>query len=414
MKRTIALICAFFVMFTTAAQASYTCADVYNVTETVFDWAKRNISPLGKTDSVASDYYVFAMSRADKSFSYNKYADITASRNTESSADARRLIMVNAASGGSLSDEFVAKNTYECDLNRAADRADAIVALLGGEYKIKSKSTDTDNLAAGLVSMQDIDGSFDGNVLSTAKSIIAMSFFSGKVYIVKGTEPGEKYRYDVNSAILRAVDYLQNSKDDDFGFGSLTDTAYAVMALDSAGVDADNDPGFSDGINSVLGTLIGYVGSEENLNMDVDGGAAILCALVSHLRAMQGNSAFFALRTEDMPYNPNDYSGDINRSGVGLVTASGEETEVVPNAEIYGYESEEKPYTLTADDTADTQTADYQKKSIRVLQIAVIVTALFLAAAAAVGFTAYVVYIRPRKSFHIKKSEDDEDIRVYK
>lgn len=409
MKKTVALICAFFVMFFGTAQAAHTGADIYNGMEMAFNWLKSNVSPLGDTNSVAADYYVMAMSRADKTFAYDKYKKITASRTNETVRDAQRCIMANTASGGSLSDAFVAENTYNADLNRAADKADAICAILSGEYKIKSKTTDIDKLAVGLVSMQNTDGSFDGDVLSTSKSIIALSFLSGRVYTVKGEEQGEKYRYDINSAILRGVDYLQNAKNEDFGFGSVKNTAFAIMALDAAGVDADNDPGFSDGEKSTLGALMNAENPDGSFGEYADNTALAACALVSHLRAMQGNSGFFALRTEDMPYNPSDYAEDINRSGEGLKSESVEEIEIKTETSEIKSDTGEKPYELNATQPADTQTLYDQKKTPRVLAIAVVIAAIIMIALLSIGFVAYVIYVRPRKRFHMRKTDDSDD-----
>lgn len=409
MKRIIAFICAFFMLSSGVTQAEYTGTQIYKSILHTFNWIEENISPLGDTDSIASDYCVMAMRRFNRPFDYNKYAKITASREPETVQDAHRIITANTASGGTLSNEFVAENTYRCNFTRASDKADSIIALQSGEYKIKSKSTDIDKLAVGLVLMQNSDGSFDGDVLATSKSIIALSFFSGNAYIVKGKEMGEKYRYDINSAILRGVDYLQNNKNPDFGFGSVKNTAYAVMALDAAGVDADNDPGFSDGSSSTLKALMSFHNEDGSFGENPDDSAVAICALVSHLRAMQGNSAFFALRTEDMPYNPEDYVEDTNRSGEGLKTGTEKEIKVTLDSEKIESDTTEKPYELTAVDGSIREPHDTDKKASRILPIIVIIAAVILTAAVAVGFVMYVVYIRPKKIYHDKKSDDGDD-----
>lgn len=408
MKRIIAFICAFFMLFSGVAQAEYTGTQIYRSIEHTFNWIENNISPLGDTDSVASDYCVMALRRFNRAFDYNKYAKITASRKPETVQDAHRIITANTASGGTLSDEFVAENTYRCTFTRASDKADSIIALQSGEYKIKSKSTDIDKLVVGLVLMQNSDGGFDGDVLATSKSIIALSFFSGNAYIVKGNEIGEKYRYDINSAILRGVNYLQNNKNPDFGFGSVKNTAYAVMALDAAGVDADNDPGFSDDSLSTLNALMSTHNEDGGFGEDPDDSAIAICALVSHLRAMQGNSAFFALRTEDMPYDPEDYIENINRSGEGLKLGTEKEIEVILDDEKMESATTEKPYELTAVDSSNAEPHDTDREDHSVLPIIVIIVAIILTAAVAVGFVMYVVYTRPKRVYSNRKSEDDD------
>lgn len=409
MKKIIALISAFFMLFMPSAGAIYSGAQIYGSMEQAFRWIDENVSPLGDTDSVAADYYVMAKKRAGDVFDYNKYIKITNSKTPVTIQDAQRIITANTAAGGTMPEKFVADCTYDCEFVRASDIAGAITALLSGEYKIESHKTDINRLAVGLLSMQNTDGSFDGNVLSTAKSIIALSFLSGNSYVAKGTEMGEKYRYDVNASILRGVNYLQNSKNDDFGFGSVMDTAFVVMALDAAGVDADNDPGFSDGVSSTFGALMSYRNEDGSFGTHPDDTAIASCALVSHLRAMQGNSAFYALRTEDMPYNPNDYIEDINHSGEGLKVETQEEIVVSDINTKLEADTTEKPYELTAPVAAETEPYSAERKSTKFLSIVVIVLSVIVVAAIVTGFVVYVVYARSQKTYHTQKSEDEDD-----
>ena len=413
MKRIVALISAFFMLFIPSANALYSGAQLYDNMEQAFIWIDENISPLGDTDSVASDYYIMAKKRSGDVFDYNKYVKITNSKTPVTLQDAHRIITANTASGGYMDEEFVRACTYECDFIRASDIAGAITALLSGEYKIKSLKTDINQLAVGLLSMQNTDGGFDGSVLSTAKSIIALSFLSGNAYIVKGSEMGEKYRYDVNVSILRAVNYLQNNKNEDFGFGSVMDTAFVVMALDSAGVDADNDPGFSDGENSTIGALMSYRNSDGSFGAHPDDTAVVACALVSHLRAMQGNSPFYALRTEDMPYNPNDYIEDINHSGEGLKIETNDEIIVSDIKTKIESDTDEKPYQLTAPSVTETETYSDTRKSTKLISVLVVILSVIIITAITTGFVVYIVYSRPGKIYHPKKS-DDEDTDLFK
>lgn len=409
MKRITALIITLFMLFVPSANALYSGAQIYNSMEQAFNWIDENVSPLGDTDSVAADYYVIAKKRAGDVFDYNKYIKITNSKTPVTIQDAQRIITANTAAGGTMPEKFVADCTYDCEFVRASDIAGAITALLSGEYKIESHKTDINRLAVGLLSMQNTDGSFDNNALSTAKSIIALSFLSGNSYVAKGTEMGEKYRYDVNASILRGVNYLQNSRNEDFGFGSVMNTAFVVMALDAAGVDADNDPGFSDGVSSTFGALMSYRNEDGSFGAYPDDTAIASCALVSHLRAMQGNSAFYALRTEDMPYNPNDYIEEINHSGEGLKVETQEEI-VVPDIKTkLEADTAEKPYELTAPVTAETEPYSAERKSTKLLSIVVIILSVIIIAALVTGFVVYVVYARPQKTYHTKKSEDEDD-----
>ena len=410
MKKITVFIIAFFVFFSPSAYAAYTGVQIYDSMKTAMSWTDKNISPLGDTDSVASDYLVIALKRAGEVFDYNKYEKITRSRKPTTLRDAQRNIMANTASGGRLSDSTVAKYTYNAELTTADDYADAILTLLSGEYKVKSHKTDINRLAANLLSMQNYDGKFGDGIVSTSKSMIALSFLSGNCYVVKGDGIGEEYRYDVNTSLLRGIDYLQKNKAEDFGFGSVKNTAYAVMALDSTGVDADNDPGFSDGELSTLKSLISMQNPDGSFkDAGADGTAIALCALVSHLRAMQGNSLFFSLLTEDMPYNPSDYVEDFNYSGSGLKVDTQGEIKIRMNNKITENEtSEQSDAEIATTVPIDTSTNIEQKKHIRIGPIIVIIITIILLTAVVTWFVVYMLNVRPIKKYH-KKEDKDED-----
>lgn len=399
MKRITALICAFFVMFSSVCSASYTGAEIYNTMESAFAWLGNNIFPLGGTDSRAADYYVMALKRAGRVFEYNKYADITASRKPLTVSDAHRIIMANTASGGKLTDKFIAKSTH--NLKTATDIAGAITSVLSGEYKAK----DINKFAVALIEKQNSDGGFEDDTLVTAKSIIALSFLSGNRYIVKGEGMGEKYIYDVNAVILRGVNYLQNSKATDFGFGSVQNTAYAVMALDSAGVDADNDPGFSDDNSSTFNALISHQATDGGFGSDDDTAIAV-CALVSHLRAMQDNTMFFALRTEDMPYNPNEYIEDLNYSGQGLKVETQTDIEV---SYLQSGDDDATPFEISDIPPVDNDAYTHEQKPLKIMPIVVIVLSVLILSAAVVWFVVYMLNIKPMKKYHKKETEDEDD-----
>lgn len=408
MKRIIALICSVFVLLSSTVNAAYTGSEIYNLMENTFLWLYEDVSPLGDTDSIAADYYVMALNRVGKAFDYGKYIKITNSKTPTTNADALRIIISSTACGGRVSDKFLTANTYNAELDGASDIADALIAILGGEYKVKSHTDDVNRLAVRLLSMQNDDGRIGENVLSTSKSIIALSFLSGNCYIEKGGNIGEKYRYDVNSAILRAVNYLQNNKSEDFGFGNTQNTAYAVMALDSAGVDADNDPGFSDGEKSTLKSLIESSKDNGKIGKSDTDTAIGVCALVSHLRAMQGNSPFFALLTEDMPYNPDEYIDDINRSGEGLKIETQNEIEVIAKSKI-STDTTEKTYELSDMPPIDAETGNVVKKPIRALQVIIIGVSFLIIISIAVWFVVYMLNVKSIRKFHTKEPNDDDD-----
>ena len=408
MKRIAALICAFFVLFSASVCEAYTCLDVYNSMDKVLTWSENNIKPMDSVNTVASDYYVMALKRSGNVFEYIKYADASLLNPPNSIQDGQRSIMASMAAEKKQSDELVAKYTYNRELKTAADIADAITVITSGEYEIKSSKTDITRMVVTLLEKQDIDGGFDGNISSTAKSIIALSFFTGNCYIVKGENMGEKYRYDVNSAILRGVNYLQNKKNGDFGYGNVKDTSFVIMALDCAGIDADNDPGFSGDGKSTLQWLISHQSENGSFSNDLDLSAISACALVSHIRAMQGNSPFFALLTEDMPLNPNEYDTDINYSAKGLEIATQTEIEVLQKTAEPTEESAPTPYAVTPVEAIDRDIHITQDKHSKVLPILVIILSIIVIVSAATWFVLYMLNIRPIKKYHLKETTDED------
>ena len=407
MKKIFALISAFFMLFFCNAKAAYTGSDINNIAGFSFEWAEKNIAPLANPDSVASDYHIMALKRAGKAFDYGKYISVTDAKTPKTVQDGQRMIMANTAAGGVLDDDIISQYTYGKEFTNTQDIATSLIAILSGEYAVKSDTTDINRLAVQLLEKQNSDGSFDSDILTTAKSMIALSFLSGKCYVVKGEEIGERYRYDVNTAILRGVNYLQNNKNQDCGYGNVLNTAFVVMALDSAGVDADNDPGFSDGEKSTLSALLENCEADGSFGGDKDSTAVALCAIVSHLRAMQGNSAFFTLRTEDMPYNPDDYIEDINHSGEGLKIETQDEIEVSFATQKL-IDTSEPPYTLESYSPVESEPYTGQRRTGKNLIVIIVVIVFVIITAVALAIVSYFVYIRPKKNFHCKKSEEDE------
>ncbi len=411
MKKIISLIFVFLLTLSLTANAAYTGLEIYNSMEKAFDWADENASPLGDADSVASDYLVMALARANRSFDFGKYIKITRSKKPETIEDVHRVIMSNAASGGRLDEKLVADNTYNAEFKSCDDLAGAIIALSGGEYEVKPANNSIDAMAAKLISNQLSDGSFDKDIVTTAKSIIALSFCSGRLYAVDGDYKDVVYYYDVNNSILRAVNYLQNSKNDDFGYGNIINTAYVVMALDSAGVDADNDLGFSANGQSVLGYLISKQLPDGSFSEQADDNAFALCALASHLRAMQGKSSFFALRSDDRLENPDVYTEDINRSGEGLKTDL-VNTEAIKITFAENIEEPEKtPFKnsdITANETAPLEETEKPERS-KTISVILICLAVLVVTAVIMSFIMHFMGIKPRKKWFrgISRGGDD-------
>ncbi len=318
MKKLVFLTMIFFVMLSATVYGAYRGQTIYNTMDKAFLWINENTSPLGDGDSIESDYYVIGMSRANRTFDYSKYKKITRSKTPRTIGDAHRIIISNAACDGVFNETFVADCTYNGNLTDTSDLSGAILALCAGGYDVKSNNITMDDLVVRLLANQSSDGSFGNNIITTSESILALSFFEGNVYQVKGGYKTEEYFYDVNNAILRAVNYLQGAKAVDCGYGNIKNTAYVIMALDSAGVDCDNDPGFTRDGKSTLDWLIKKQNDDGSFGENKDDTALAVCAVVSHLRAMQGKDNFFDVRSLDRIDSPDIYAEEINLSGTGL------------------------------------------------------------------------------------------------
>lgn len=399
MHKIISLTVALFFMCSLTANAAHTGADIYTSMEKTFDWMDGNASPLGAAHSVASDYFVMALARANRSFDFGKYIKITSSKKNETVQDTHRVIMSNAACGGRLDQTLIADNTYNAKFDSCDDLAGAIIALCGGGYEVKSEHNSIDTMAAKLISNQLSDGSFDKDIVTTAKSIIALSFHSGKLYAVDGDYKDVVYYYDVNNSILRAVNYLQNSKNNDFGYGSIINTAYVIMALDSAGIDADNDLGFSANGKSLLGYLLEKQLSDGSFSDSADDNAIALCAMVSHLRAMQGKRPFFDFRSDDRLENPAVYVEDINRSGEGLKTDLMNAEAIKITFADENELAEEKPVKtpLVVDDKIKYQQEEEQAGPSKAVSVILLCLCILTVSVAVVAFVIYFSGTRPRR-----------------
>lgn len=318
MKKVAFIFVAMFLFMSATVYGAHTGHEIYNSMEKTFLWINENTSPLGDGDSEESDYYVIAMSRANRTFDYSKYKKITRSKTPQTMGDAHRIIISNAACDGRFNETFVADCTYNNNLADVSDLSGAILTLCSGEYEVKGKNTTIDDLVIRLLLNQSSNGSFGNDIITTSESIIALSFFEGNIYEVKGDYKTEVYYYDVNNAILRGVNYLQGAKDQECGYGNIKSTAYAIMALDSAGVDCDNDPGFTLNGKSTLDWLLMKQNEDGSFGENKEDTALAVCAIVSHIRAMQGKDNFFNVRGLDRIDSPDIYTEEINLSGTGL------------------------------------------------------------------------------------------------
>lgn len=310
--------------------AGYSQGQIGNVIDNAFSWQDNYASPNSSPGSNASDYYVMAMARMGKSYNYDSYIRITESVTPTTKQDGQRLIMANSACGQKMSSSFVAMFTYDAGFDTASDIAGALITLDCGGYNIVNSDMDKNTLVSALMSMQQSNGSFDNNVLSTAKAVIALSNYVNTVYELKAAEGSSSYTYNTNSSISAALDYLSDNQSTDGGFGSIMNTAYSVIALDSIGIDADNDTRFQNDGNSGVGYLISMQQDDGSILSSADDTAIASCALVSHLRAMQGKSKFFDFTRHDSPdaVSSEEAAPEENHAGEGSVSPAANTSQV--------------------------------------------------------------------------------------
>ncbi len=317
-------------LFSITANAAYTQNDIYTAINSAFEWLDKNASPLNTPDSASSDYYIMALSRMGKKYDYASYVSITETRNPSTKQDGQRLVMSNAACGERLSDSFVGIYTYNSELKAPGDIAGAVITLKSSGYEIEKDGCDFNHLIASLLQMQQANGSFNNDIITTAKSLIALSYFPGLKYEIRGTREDEVYNYSTDDAILNAVTYLESN----LSHNNVTALAYVIMALDAIGIDADNDIAFTSDGNSVFGILKAMQNDDGSFNGSAEDTALAVCALTSHLLSMQGKTSFFSFTDSikaDTPLEGENFSGsgivsDINNTDNSTTTVNPDNT----------------------------------------------------------------------------------------
>ena len=298
MKKLIAVLCALICFSFGAAEAAYSQQDMYDLISSTCSWMDKNASPLKNPDSSSSDYFIMAMARMNKSYDFEAFAKLSDSKEPSTYRDGQRIVMTKTACDSAVSDSMLKTYTYDIDkFDNLTDLAGAIITLNCGRYAVNDEGKSKDTLIADLLSSQHNDGSFSGDCYTTALSIIALAPYNGMSYTAGSKKTVASY--SVESALSDAVQYLENAKGPDFGYANIRTTAFVIIALDSLGIDTDNDAAFSDGGSSPVSWLISQQAADGSFNSSAEDTAFALCALTSRLRAMQGKSPFFSFSEKD-------------------------------------------------------------------------------------------------------------------
>lgn len=304
-----------FMLTASSVSAAYTQYDIQSAADKAMAWQEENANPKTYAGSGASDYYIMALSRMNKSYNFSAYSKLIGGITPSTKQDGQRLVMASAACGDSLSDSMVGYYTYQADLDSATDLAGAIITLDSGGYTVPEGQGDINNMVGVLLTMQQSDGSFGRDIATTAKAVIALSPRVNAQYQTKGSQDSEIHTYSVNDALGNALNYLSANQQGDGGFGTVTNTAYVITALDSIGEDADSNPGFVKNGASPIKYIISKQKESGSVNDSADDTAMAAVAMTSHLRAMQGKSPFFKFTSGDTVSVVADASSNENHSG---------------------------------------------------------------------------------------------------
>lgn len=357
MKKIAAFVLTGLMMTSFTAYAQHTQYDIQETINSAFSWLETNSPPQSAPGSAASDFYVMALSRMNKDYNYMSYVDAANSVNPSTTADAQRHIMAVSACGAMLLDQDVAMYTYNAQQNSASDIAGAIITLRSGGYEIpESSGTNLTNMTGRLLTMQQSDGSFDNDVLATAKTVIALSEYQGTEFQLQGTANNEVYTYNTDSAITAALDYLGNSQQADGGYSTVYNTSFVIMALDSVGIDCESDSRFVKGGSSPIDYIYAHSSGDGSINSSRDDTAIASCALTSHLRGMQGKSPFFDFISDDTVNNIiSGDSGSTNNLTTGSTPAQNGSSSSSHTSSTAAPQSTPKTITVTQPPTREPE-----------------------------------------------------------
>lgn len=321
-KKIIAVLCAAAMMPVLCVKAEYKQNDLKEAAEDAIDWKEDNDSPFYGIGTNNSNLYITALKRLGMDYDYASYLagldGIAAGYGAEHNAsDMQKTVLAAIASNGDPENiggrDLVADSTYYRDAAAPIDRegADgyswALIALDSKGYETPDWAIkNRDQIIVGLLSHQNTDGSFDGNISATAAAITALApyYETSGAYTITQNQTGWTFDLSPRDAVDSAINYLSDEQSREGDWGDLESTAMTVIALDAMDIDADDDERFEAKKGTALDGLMMYQekdgGFSPDLN-DSDGEATslALCALTSHLRYMQNKSSIFNFRVND-------------------------------------------------------------------------------------------------------------------
>lgn len=323
MKKVIAtILCIVMMLPCVIVNADNKESDLQNAVKKAIEWKADKDSPLADIGSVGSNLYIIALNRMGKSYDYNKYLsglDEIASKYNENSnaTDMQLTLLATEASGGDARNvggrDLVADGVYYRS-NVADIDKDGMDGYSWGLISLDAKSYEApqwallnrNDLIVGILSNQNTDGSFNDSIYSTAVAVTALApyFETSGAYTITQKQTGAVIDLSPKTAIEKAVEYLSKAQDKDGDFGNLEATAMTVIALDTIGVDADNDDRFIAKNGTALEALLEYQQKDGGFSSgkgksDGRSTSFALCAMTSHLRKIQKKSTLFNFEASD-------------------------------------------------------------------------------------------------------------------
>lgn len=278
---------------TITAGAEYSTSDIEASINKAFSWQEQNAPVQSSPGSLASDYYIMALSHMNRNYNFKAYTKLIENINPSTKQDGQRLVMATSACSERLSDSFVGWYTYDAQFDNASDLAGALITLDSGGYEAKGDNGDINYMVCRLLSMQQSNGSFSNDELATAKAIIALSPRVDVQYRLNGHTGNEMYVYNCKTALENALGYLSATQQQSGGFSTIMNTAYAVMALNSVGINADTDTTFIKNGVSPVAYLMSLQAPDGSVNKSADDTALVASALVSQLMYLNNSGLFF-------------------------------------------------------------------------------------------------------------------------
>ena len=420
MKKLASILCAVSLFsLPHLSYAAYSQYNIYNSIQNAYAWMEENASPLSSTDYAAADYYITAVARMGFNYNYSAYVDRAETRPSSTYTDAQRLVVATTACGSVWTENAIREYTYKNLRDNPGELAGALITLDCGGYSIpEGNNINRDHIIVTLLSMQRPDGSFEGDIYTTARAVTALAPYINTQYkLSTGEHKNAEYTYSTQSVVLNAISFLEGAKGGDHGYGTVTNTANVIIALDAVGVSADSDPGFAEGSLSPVSWLKSQQADDGSFNGSAYDTALAMCAMVSHLRAMQGLSRFYDFTANDAvdtsaaeSGDPKDLSGDSSKTEVKKAVI----TEVSPPAQDektgeYGpfpfvgpVQSDEKP-EKTPEPEKETATPEPAQPANAGGWAIVIISALILVAA---GNAFIITMYGPKLREEIKKILD--------